>query len=97
MPFWVQLGVTILGVLFFAAYLAATLYNLKFKRTRDERLEAAGAVIPGISGLILASMVWFPPGFGWAVISVIILAAFLVIGGRALYEGIVFRRRRRGG
>ena len=97
MPEWSRIAATSFGILFFVGHLIWAIYSLRFQSTREERLEAAGIVVPGLAGLLIAASAWVPPGYGWAVLSILIVAAVLIIVGRAIYELIVFGNRKRDG
>lgn len=79
------------GLLVFTLFLLKAMYQLRFAATRDQRLESAGAAVPGVGGLCLAGIAYSTSlalSIGLAVVGL----ATLVVG-RAVYELIVFQPR----
>ena len=76
-----------LGLLFYLGHAWFTVAKYRAMTTRDDRLEALGLLVPGLS-LALAIAARTSPSFG---IILLVLAFFNLILGRAIYELIVFR------
>ena len=83
--------ITFLGILYFLAILAWTLYLVCRQSTRDRRLEDAGTVVRGIPGLLIAGSLWLPQRYSWLAVLLNVLSIGLLIVGPALYELVVFR------
>ena len=82
-----------LGLLFYLGHAWFTVAKYRAMTTRDDRLEALGLLVPGLSGLsglslALAIAARTSPSFS---IILLVLAFFNLILGRAIYELIVFR------
>ena len=78
------------GLVFFLFYLSLAILGFRRSASRDDRLEAAGAVIPGLAGLGIVGAVWAGPPWAFALIAASV--PFMTVG-RAVYELIVFRPR----
>lgn len=76
-----------LGLLFYLGHAWFTVAKYRAMTTRDDRLEALGLLVPGLS-LALAIAARTSPSFS---IILLVLAFFNLILGRAIYELIVFR------
>lgn len=74
---------TTLGANFFLAQLIAMVLRYRSATSHNQRVEAVGIAIPGLSGLVMIAIVWVPPWLGAALFfpAVVNLKA-----GRALYE-----------
>jgi hypothetical protein len=90
MPFAFKVIIVCFGATFFLAHLAWALYAVRFYTARDDKLEAAGKVVPGFAGLLMVAAALLAPS-GWSVVCGI-LAIPLMVVGRAVYELIVFRK-----
>ncbi len=93
--FWFKLAWIAFGLLFFVFHLFLATIGVRSARTADDRLEAAGAIMPGVAGLLIAAtwaVAWTLPPF--VVIGLLASGIFVLVFGRATYEGIVFRPRR---
>ena len=91
MPIAVRVVAAVFGSLFFAAHLTCAAHAMRFHPTREGKLEAAGAVVPGSAGLLVtAAAVVAPP---WWAIACLVPAVPLLVLGRAVYELVVFRDR----
>jgi hypothetical protein len=89
LPLWVKIVAVAFGAAFFVAHVLLAVHGMRCALTRDQRVEAAGALVPGVSGLLIAFAVASPwPWLGFAASA---LAAVTIVLGRALYEMIVFR------
>ena len=91
MPTWLKLSGLVFGLLFFLYHLGLATWGFRSALSRDQRLEAVGAIVPGLSGLLMVAAAWSPwpaLGIGLAVVGVPIL-----ILGRAIYELIIFAHR----
>ena len=91
MPTWFVATGVAFGLLFFAFHAFWAVSGLRYARSRDDRLEAAGAVVPGLAGLLLAAAAVTSPALlslGFAILSLPVLVL-----GRAVYELVVFRSR----
>lgn len=88
MTLFESLGIAF-GSLFFAGHLISASVGFRVAKDRDERLEAVGAVVPGLAGVLIVLAFTVP----WSLVKLILaLAALpLIVIGRALYELIVFR------
>ena len=80
-----------LGAIFFLAHFASAIYSVRCFKNRNEKLEAAGKVVPGLAGLLFvaAGLLW--PS-GWAPVCLALSLPVLIVG-RAIYELIVFPNR----
>jgi len=75
------------GVLFFInAWLA--LGGLRYARTRDEILEASGALVPAFGCVLIVIGAWLLHRAFFIVI--VCLGFFMMVLGRAVYEWLVF-------
>lgn len=90
MPVAFKVIVVCFGALFFLAHLAWAVYSVRFFKARDDKLEAAGKVVPGFAGLLMVAAALLAPS-GWSMVCAV-LAIPLMIIGRAAYELIVFRK-----
>ena len=91
-PTWVRVGAVALGVSFFGAHVFLAVMGVRRATNRDDRLEAAGLLVPGLAGLLLAAAYLSPTA---ALSLTLVLAALpVMIVGRAIYELLVFRPRR---
>lgn len=79
------------GAAFFLGHLAWAIYAFRFYTARDDKLEAAGKVIPGIPGLLLVAVALAPSV--WTV-TFAVLAFPLSIVGQGIYQCIVFRKKK---
>jgi hypothetical protein len=89
MPFAFQVFAVCFGVIYFLVHLAWAVYSVRFFTARDDRLEAAGKVIPGFAGLLVAAAALLLPS-GWGVACTVVAFPLMFVG-RAVYELIVFR------
>lgn len=89
-PTWLKIGLVAFGVLFFACHLVVALRGVRSTPSRDERVEAAGLIVPGVAGLLFAVAVLAP----WPLLGLVSAVASIpvLVLGRAAYECIVFRR-----
>jgi len=90
MPVAFKIFVVCFGAIFFVMHLAWTFYSVRFYTARDDKLEAAGKVVPGFAGLLIVASALLAPS-SWSLLCVV-LAIPLMIVGRAVYELIVFRQ-----
>ncbi len=90
MPVAFKVIVVCFGAIFFLAHLAWAVYSVRFFTARDDKLQAAGKVVPGFAGLLMVAAALLAPS-GWSVLCVV-LAIPLMIIGRSVYELIVFRK-----
>src|SRR5262245_32543554 len=81
---------TTFGLVYFLFSLSLAILGFRRSASRDDRLEAAGVVIPGLAGLGIVGAVWVGPPWALALIAASI--PFMAVG-RAVYELIVFRPR----
>lgn len=79
-----------LGLLFYLGHAWFTVAKYRAMTTRDDRLEALGLLVPGLSGLSLALAIAARTSPSFSII-LLVLAFFNLILGRAIYELIVFR------
>ena len=91
MPFWLKAGSAGFGFLFFVGCLLLGCAGFRSAPTRDGRLEAVGAVIPGLGGLLIVAASLSSNRF-WGLIAALAAIPVMVLG-RATYEVIVFRPR----
>lgn len=93
--FWsLRLCLAVFGLLFFAFQVVmALLGGVRSASDRDRRIEAAGSIVPGLAGLFIAAACFSP----WRALLLVMAVASVVflVFGRAGYELIVFRPRRR--
>ena len=88
-PEWLKVCGACFGLVFFLYFWLVALWGMSSATSREHRLEAAGAMVPGFSGLLLAAALWSSSravGLGLAVAALPILVI-----GRAIYEVVVFR------
>jgi hypothetical protein len=78
-----------LGAVIFLVHLASAIYSVRFFTDRNEKLEAAGKVVPGLAGLLFVAAALLWPS-GWVVLCLALSVPVLTVG-RAIYELIVFR------
>ena len=91
MPTWIRLSVIAVGGLIFALHAWKALAGMRLALSPTQKLEAAGALVPGLGGLLLVAAVHVPSVRLRLVISA---AGFLLlVAGRPLYELVVFRGR----
>ncbi len=86
-PSWTLVA---LGLVFFAAYVLKATVLTWTATTRADRLEAMGAAVPGLGGLCLTGMGFWP--YPVLVIGLGAVAILTFTVGRGLYEEVVFRR-----
>ncbi len=91
-PLWIKVVATAFGLLFFAGYLLLAVVGVRSAPTRDRRMEAIGAVIPGVAGLLLVVAFLAP----WPLLSFssAAVAVPVMLLGRAVYEDLIAFRPR---
>lgn len=79
------------GCLFFAGHLISAGVRFRAATNRNARLEAVGAVVPGLAGVLIV-LAFIAP---WPFVKLLLALAALpiIVLGRASYELVVFRRR----
>ncbi len=87
MPSRYRIEVSGFGLVFFLFHLVWGVVQFRSALTRDQRIEAIGAVVPGLAGLSLLASVWIP----WRPASLALLIAGLpiLVIGRATYELVI--------
>lgn len=91
MPIWFCYATTTFGILFFVAHLGLMLHSLPFASDRDTYFEFLGKAVPGFAGILITCAVWVDSALFAILLN--ILAGFVMILGRAVYELIIFRGR----
>ena len=88
LPTWCVIACVSFGLLFTVFHVFWAVEGLRYARSRDQRLEAAGAAVPGLAGLMLVAAAVAAPGL----ISIVFAVASvpLMVLGRAMYELLVF-------
>lgn len=93
MPLPFKIILITFGTLVFLAHAAWALYSIRFYSTRTEKLEAAGIIVPGCSGLLMIAAALLLPS-RWGILCAALTFPLLLIG-RAVYDDLfVFRRWR---
>jgi multisubunit Na+/H+ antiporter MnhB subunit len=78
----------IFGLLYFAVYALLAIIGYRHAKLRDESLEAIGAVVPGLAGLLLAIAAVAAPSE--VSICLAVLSLPISMFGRAVFELVVF-------
>ena len=92
MPGWFKISATIVGLLFFSFHAILSLIRLRAARSREDRIDGIGTLVPGLGGLLFGAAVAVKPAL--AAFGIAALGTLLFIFGRAVFELIVFRQQR---
>ncbi len=79
------------GCLFFVFYLFLAGVGFRTAKDRNARLEAVGAAVPGLAGVLIVLAFIVP----WPLVKLLMALTALpvIVLGRASYELMIFRRR----
>jgi hypothetical protein len=90
----IRFAAAFFGLFFFLYHLIIAVSGIRTALSRDQRLESAGALVPGLSGLLMATAAWSPSRL--LSLALVVVALPVLVLGRALYELAVFRPKKNG-
>jgi hypothetical protein len=89
-PLWLKIVASALGLLVCLGHVVSAVVGTRSARTPEQRTEAAGAIVPGVAGLLLVATV-VSPSRPLSLLSACAALPTLVLG-RAVYELVAFHK-----
>jgi hypothetical protein len=94
LPLWLKIAMAAIGLVMFGIQAAMGMSGVRRADSHDERLEAGGAIVPALGGLLFAGGA-LSSSTG-ASLALVASGLGISVFGRALYEFVVFRGDRAG-